>query len=398
MTSPYYAGISLADLWEQRDDIPKQSWVVDGLIPTGLSLIAAREKSGKSLLTLGSIACPVALGTKALGTLHTKQGVVLYFSLEEALEVIIERTERFFSHPDADWFPPDNLRLILGDSIATWSDQALDDLERYIQEFDDVRMVVVDTLRLLAPLKRTGNPATDYDHEYQVGSRLQQLALKYNVAILAVHHTVKSSYGDIFDSIGGTAWTKAAESMIVLERDGKGLKLHVRGRSVPTTCWSLSCDEETLLWKIDDQVDLSSVRRKKRQSQLDEITVDQVFGLEDRVRYSDIKVSILDHGLSSSSVDRWIERRIADGSIIKLEENQGYERIDATDSTETASPDSISVSAPPSLLPIGIPDDDSGGDEHDHSSGNHHQLPIEENGGGSEESLLQNQSTENTHA
>lgn len=327
MTDITFAGIPMSQLWAQRNEIPRQSWVVEGLIPTGFSLIAAREKAGKSLLAMGSIACPVALGTLSLGQLTTKQGLVLYFALEESPNVIVERTEKFFSKQTDSWFPPSNLRLFLGTDVRTWSEHAIDDLEKYILEFNDVRLVVVDTLRLLAPLKKTGNPATDYDHEYQVGSRLHALSLKYDIAILAVHHTVKSSYGDIFDSIGGTAWTKAAESMIVLERDGKGLKLHVRGRSVPTTCWSLMQDVDTLLWTIDESASSTSKAKSKRKSQLDEITIDEVFGESKTVRYSDIKSVVVVHDLSTSSVDRWIERRIDDGSIVRQVDGKGYDRV-----------------------------------------------------------------------
>lgn len=320
---PYYAGVPLHDLWNQRHDIPTQVWVVDDMLPVGFSIIAGREKSGKSVLTFGSLAIPIALGSKALGTLTTMEGVVLYFALEEGLSTVRDRLEQFFAKQTESWYPPANLRLFLSDSIQSWTDSAIDQLEGFIKEFPEVRCVVIDTLRLMAPLKKQGNLADSYDHEYNVGSRLQQLALKYKIAILAVHHTVKSSYSDVFDSIGGSAWTKACETMMVLERDGKDLKLHIRGRSVPTSCWRLRQDSDTLLWTRTDSDDHATVKTRRR-SQLDALAVEDVFDADCKLRHSDIKRRVMARGFGESSVDRWLDKRIQEGDVVKHADGSGY--------------------------------------------------------------------------
>ncbi|WKZ78777.1 MAG: AAA family ATPase [Candidatus Kapaibacterium sp.] len=360
---PYYHGVSLFDLWKQRHEIPRQQWIVEGMLPAGFSILAGREKSGKSILSFGSVAIPIALGSNALGTLNTKEGVVLYFSLEEGLSMVRDRLEQFFANQSDTWYPPANLRLFLSDAIESWTDAAIDQLEGYIKEFSDVRCVVIDTLRLLAPLKKQGNLADGYDFEYAIGSRLQQMALRYKVAILAIHHTVKSSYGDIFDTIGGSAWTKAAESMMVVERDGQSIKLHIRGRSVPTACWRLKQDEDTLLWTRTDTDDTSIVRPRRR-SQLDDLTVTAVFDNGMKLRHSEIKRRITSRGFGESSVDRWLEKRIQEGELVKHADGSGYSlRVSETEAESQQElplhhPDKAVASPPPSSSHIENENDD----------------------------------------
>jgi hypothetical protein len=56
---------------------------------------------------------------------------------------------------------------------------------------------------------------------------------KYAVAIVVVHHTRKGgSEGDPFEKVSGTlGLTGAADTTIVLDRDGNGATLYGRGRT-----------------------------------------------------------------------------------------------------------------------------------------------------------------------
>ncbi|MBK6420461.1 MAG: AAA family ATPase [Ignavibacteria bacterium] len=337
-------------------------WIVHGLIPVGFSIFAGREKSGKSLMTFGSIAMAVALGVPVFGLYPTSPGIVLYFALEEGLPTIVSRMERLFSTTDEVWYPPENLRLFTEADIGSFTDDAIDRLEALILANPGVVMVVIDTMRLMAPVRKSGAASADYDHEYRFGSLLQKLALKYNIAIIALHHTTKAPHADIFDSIGGTAWTKAAEMMAVLERDGLGAKLHIRGRSLPTSVNRMSQDPDSLRWTMQaDQGVSEQLERNKKQSAIGKVSVDDVFIDQQTLRYSDVKMRFSGLDLSEASANRWLAQQIKDGTIEKCPDGLGYVRLQAATNNhlqpflwEMPDGGSTAVVLPPSAAPMEI--------------------------------------------
>lgn len=323
----YYEGISLREMDEIRNDIGGQDYVAEGMIPVGFSVIAGREKSGKSIVTLGSIAVAVALGALVFGRYPSKKGTVLYFALEESIVTLATRIGSFFSERNDSWFPPDNLKIYGPNSIPTWTNMAISAIAEIIAGYTDVVLVVIDTLQCVVPPRTGGNQADSYAFEYQIGSQLQQLALKFKTSIVAVHHTVKSNmYKNVFDSIGGTAFTKACETMMVLERDGNNAKLHIRGRTVPTGQIAINQNPDTLLWTALD----SSHRQESNRSaarKVTEFSVDQIYGTDTSLRRKDILKRFKSESVSESSCDRWIERQTISGNLRK-DEHGNYVRRD----------------------------------------------------------------------
>ncbi len=62
---------------------------------------------------------------------------------------------------------------------------------------------------------------------------LQSLAMEYGVAIVVVHHTRKGSGdgADAFEKVSGTlGLSGAADTTLVLDRDGNGCTLYARAR------------------------------------------------------------------------------------------------------------------------------------------------------------------------
>jgi RecA-family ATPase len=335
--SPYHPGVSVRDLWRRRDAVPDQLWIVADLLPVGLTILAAREKTGKSLMCFSSIAIPIAGGCEALGTLPTSKGRVLYFALEEALPTVMGRLDRLYGDGDSE--PPEHLHLFLGDTMRMWQDDSIDEIERHIMLHHDVRAVFIDTLRLVIPTRFSGMDA--YEFEYKQGARLQTLALKHNVSIVAIHHTTKTEYTDVFDRIGGTAFSKSAETLVVLERDGREMKMHVRGRSLPTTCYQLRQDVATLEWQLQQQVQDQASSRSPRLTR-DQASVSDVFAGAKSLKYGQLVDCLRLHGVHESTAGRWLKDRVAEGSLVKLPDRGGY------------------ALPPPSSLPIG--DSDGGGD------------------------------------
>src|SRR5438094_10319972 len=75
------ASYTIDQLWAM--DLPELRWVVPGLIPEGLVILAGRPKAGKSWLAL-KVCLAVAGIEQTLGTLKAEPGEALYCALEDS--------------------------------------------------------------------------------------------------------------------------------------------------------------------------------------------------------------------------------------------------------------------------------------------------------------------------
>jgi hypothetical protein len=382
----YYPGIPLDAFWEQRDQIGSQSWIVDNLLPVGFSILAGREKTGKSILTFGSIAIPVALGTKALQEFTTNKGVVLYFALEESAQTIRDRLEQMFGDGEPEWTPPSDFRLYLSDGLQTWSENSINDLERIIQDSGHIRLVVIDTLGLIAPSRNKGDYSDPYNHEYKVGSQLQTLALRYGIAIVAIHHTTKMHHQNIFDAIAGTAFTKACETMIVLEAEGSSYKLHVRGRSIPTSCHKIEMDRNTLLWTYHGEGS-HGPRSRASVNKIAAIEVQDIFLTDSIHRHKDLVGRFQEMGSSEGSLNRWLKAKLAEGSVTREASGAGYRRT-ATDPPDPLERDPKQLDLLATVLLPSTPSIPVGDGSVAPSQPPPSLLPIDNGGGSKEASVL----------
>ena len=63
-------------------EIPPVRWIVPGIVPEGMALLAGKPKLGKSWLALG-LCVAVASGVVAFGTVRVEKGAALYLALED---------------------------------------------------------------------------------------------------------------------------------------------------------------------------------------------------------------------------------------------------------------------------------------------------------------------------
>jgi hypothetical protein len=73
---------TLTDLDLTCLNFPEPRFIVPGLIPEGLTILAGKPKTGKSLLAYG-LCYSLATGQPALGTIRVDQCETLYLSLED---------------------------------------------------------------------------------------------------------------------------------------------------------------------------------------------------------------------------------------------------------------------------------------------------------------------------
>jgi hypothetical protein len=238
--TPQLQTMSAADLMGLN--IAPMQWIVPGLIPPGLMMLAGRPKGGKSWLML-HIAFAVAGGGLVFGKYQTEQAPVLYCTLEDSPRRLQTRCSAILMKggraPEA---------LHFATEIRNFAAGGLGDLREWLDKYS-ARLIIIDTwAKARPPQKRGGNA---YDDEYAATGAVHRLALERGVAIVLVHHTTKARAEDVFDEISGTTGTTAAaDTLAVLRKgmDGITRELHITGRDMDQQEIALRFEPEYGSW------------------------------------------------------------------------------------------------------------------------------------------------------
>ena len=194
---------------------------VDGIISTGLFILAGAPKVGKSWLAL-DMALSIAKGEKLLGR-ETKRGTTLYLCLEDSYTRIQNRLFELTSEPN------ENLHFAI--MAGTLGGVLEKQIETFKSQHSDLKIIIIDTLQKI----RSGDD-TSYASDYKELSVLKNLADKLQIAILLVHHTRKCRDNDPFNMISGTTGINGCVdgSMVMIEKQrGSGeAVLYCVGRDI----------------------------------------------------------------------------------------------------------------------------------------------------------------------
>ncbi|WP_147401485.1 MULTISPECIES: hypothetical protein [Agrobacterium] len=72
-----------------------------------------------------------------------------------------------------------------------------------------------------------------YENDYSIWAPLQQWATRNGIAVIGLHHTKKGGADDPLEALSGSNGLSAvADTTLVLDKDGNGVTLYVRGRDV----------------------------------------------------------------------------------------------------------------------------------------------------------------------
>ncbi len=179
----------------QRLEFPEVKYVVPGLIPEGLSMLCGRPKIGKSWAAL-EIAIAVASGGECFGNRKTEKGDVLYAALEDNPRRLQRRTDKIQSPVSTAW--PAGLTF-----TNTWrrlDKGGVTDIAEWIGGAEKARLVILDTLAGVKPVRTNAGYAEDYESL----TALHRLANDIGIAVLVLHHTRKLDADDPLDTISGT--------------------------------------------------------------------------------------------------------------------------------------------------------------------------------------------------
>ena len=219
--------------------LPQIRFVVDGLLPQGLHILAGAAKTGKSWLLL-LLSLQVAQG-KPFWNLQTEKGTVLSLCLEDSLNRIQQRLM------DLTEDAPENLHFAtLSKSL---SDGLCEQIEEFITEHPDTNLVIIDTLQ---KVRENSGESNLYAADYKDIGLLKSLADKYRIAVVVVQHLRKQFDSDPHNMVtGSTGLLGAADGSYVLKRENVGDKeaqLYIKGRDVEEQILNIRRDEETNEW------------------------------------------------------------------------------------------------------------------------------------------------------
>ena len=223
--------------------IPPVKWIIPGLLPAGLALFAGPSKAGKSWLTLW-LCLQISQGKSVWGR-EIEPRTVLYFSLEDTLGRL---QERLYQLVDAEEDPE---RLILQTESHGIGQGLEEQIVSFIHTYPDISLIVIDTLQKVRKADRNGSM---YANDYKDIGALKELADKYGICILLVHHLRKQSSSDPYDQISGSTGIMGVADttwLIHRQRMSKTATIRVIGRDMDEKM--LHIREENCVWTLDEE-------------------------------------------------------------------------------------------------------------------------------------------------
>ena len=105
-------------------------------------------------------------------------------------------------------------------------------LEDYLKEYPDSRLIVIDTLQKV----RTASKDNAYASDYGDISQIKEFADRHSLAVIVVHHIRKQNDSDVFNKVSGTTGlTGSADATFVLEKETRAsdtARLYCVGRDI----------------------------------------------------------------------------------------------------------------------------------------------------------------------
>lgn len=202
-------------------------YIVEDILPTGLTLLVGPSKIRKSWMSL-DLSLSVAAGMPFLGR-KTQKGGVLYLALEDSKSRIKGRMELILRGrlaPDNFYFRTHALALDAGLPGV---------LKKHIEKHPDIKLLIIDTFQKVRGVARHGE--STYAFDYREVSLLKGLADEYGIALILVHHTRKMvDDSDPYKMISGTngimGSSDTAWVLLKSKRSDDTACLNVTGRDV----------------------------------------------------------------------------------------------------------------------------------------------------------------------
>jgi len=234
-------------------------WAVPGLIPEGVTLFAGAPKVGKSWAAL-DISIAIASGGHVFGDIQVDPGEALYLALEDNPR----RMQRRLTKALRGGRCPEGLHFAY--SAPTIDDGLIEELSAFLEAHPACRVVTVDTIKPIRP--PAGKNDRIYDTDYAVGRPFLDLASKYHIAVVLVHHTNKSKSEDDLDTISGSqGLAGGVDNILVLKRGRASTEatLYVTGRDIENEGrFGLIWNADLSMWTVGSDGPAASMSPERR--------------------------------------------------------------------------------------------------------------------------------------
>jgi AAA domain len=300
--------INAQDLCDKK--FPEVQFIVPGLVPEGVTLLASRPKLGKTWLLL-QIGSAVASGVAVLVPQATDEqpleGDVLYLNLEDGDRRAQRRMTKLFGARRETW----PARMTLATKWRRFDQGGLDDIRAWCRSVTRPTLVMIDTLKRVRPPRKPNQ--SDYDADYEASEGLQALAHEFpGLAFIVAHHDRKMNAEDVFDTVSGTlGLTGGVDTIAILKRHAQGVTLHIEGRDLLEEVAKAVCfDRETCRWVVQGEaVEVHQADERKR-------VLDVLAASSDGLATSEIIAAA--RLVSRGAADMLLLRMLKDGQIERI--------------------------------------------------------------------------------
>ena len=232
--------ISMTELYDTA--YPPKIPVIDGLLYAGTYLFVGAPKVGKSFF-MAQVGYHVSKGID-LWDYPVQKGTVLYLALEDDYARLQKRLSRMFGMESSGKF-------YLATKSRTLQEGLEQQLERFVEEHKDARLIIIDTLQ---KVREAGGDKFSYASDYEIVTKLKAFSDAHGICLLVVHHTRKMESSDSFDMISGTnGLLGAADGAFVMQKEKRTENkavLEVAGRDQPDLRLLLNFDRGQCVWKL----------------------------------------------------------------------------------------------------------------------------------------------------
>ena len=221
-------------------DIPSTKFIIKGLLPQGLAIIAGAPKIGKSWLMLDW--CVKIAKGESIWSFKTTQGATLYLCLEDNHSRIQDRLLTITDEVT------NNVYFVT--SCCSLADGLEEQIRNFVKEHSDTVLIVIDTLQMV----RQNSKDTSYASDYKEIETIKKIADELQIAILLVHHMRKQDDKDPLNKLSGTnGIAGGVDTIFTLDkskRSQNNATMICTGRDIEYRELELNFNKEDCTWNI----------------------------------------------------------------------------------------------------------------------------------------------------
>jgi len=286
--------------------LPDPSYIVRPYIAEGVILCCGRQKMGKTTL-LRQLGFAANTGGEIFGA-PVVYADVLFLSLEEGERIMRKKLALLCSNPE-------QLRGMRFEFEWPQGAEGVQKLRDWLRSRSNERppLIIIDSLtRFRVPPSDRGHAFTE---DYNTVKLLADLCKEFpGLSIVLLHHTTKAIPEDPVSAISGTyGISAAADSYLILLKQGQGFRLHAGGRLWEGDTNDFELKRSDGGWALAGEWDLTAPQglTPKQQQVVDLLAKGAKSGktLSDSTGQS---ASALSH-LMGALQDRGLVRRVANG-------------------------------------------------------------------------------------